>query len=240
MLVAAVWLGAWLQGRAPADDVLDALTWAARSSDSLPVRVDLPGEAAPSPLADLLSWLRVQHVDRAWLVLPRPGSALGWPVPAAEPPLPAVLATRTGLPVGLLCPGQAGLRVIDASGVAVAQLEANALSVRVAARRFSEIVTDSAEQIGRLGLDRPARKQGSAAWSRALVRLPRDLDPALPGLLHRIASVLDALALARLDEGAAVTAVEAIARDWALRGTTDALEDLLVGVIAGLGATVGA
>jgi hypothetical protein len=73
-------------------------------------------------------------------------------------------------------------------------------------------------------------------WEVALGRLPRGLDPQVEALLVRLAALHDALDLARVEEGAAVTAGEARARSAEVQGVLGQVEDVIAGVVGGLNA----
>lgn len=230
MLVAALWVGQWLRGRAAPDDVLSGL---ATLDPDAPATVQVDA-GAPAPLVVLLGALKGRAADSAWLLLPRPGRIQGWPPGLAETLEPAVLVTAAEKPVGLLRLGRTGWRLDPASGANVAELAGAAASPRGSARAFALLLDGFAVRLGALGLDRPARRSLAGPWTSAVQHLPPGLDPAAAALLHRVALVLDAVAVALADEGAAVTAAEARARSGELRTLTGELADLVVGLVAGL------
>lgn len=218
MLAAALWLGSWLRGASAPDDLLDALTTLA------------PGSAP----AGLLTGVRAAGPQRTWLLLPRPGRSLGWPAPLPGPPQPAVLLTDPG-GSGFVVRAHPGLWSVSAGmPVDVPALESMALTARQARRTFEAALAEAAVRLGRLGLERAPTAPPSRGWQSALQTAPPGIDPAAAELLHRTAGVLDALALALADDGAAVTAGEARARTAEIRRLAGELEDLLVGVVGGL------
>ena len=73
-------------------------------------------------------------------------------------------------------------------------------------------------------------------WELALGRMPRGLDPQVEALLVRLAALHDALDLALVEEGAAVTAAEARGRSAEIRGVVGQVEDVIAGVVGGLNA----
>ena len=72
--------------------------------------------------------------------------------------------------------------------------------------------------------------------NRPLGWLPPSLDPQAQALLVRLAALHDALDLARVEEGAAVTAAEVRARAAELQQVLGRVEDLVAGVVGGLNA----
>ena len=102
--------------------------------------------------------------------------------------------------------------------------------------RAGEAVTAAAERLERLGLDRAATRSAPRDWEVALGRLPRGLDPQVEALLVRLAALHDALDLARVEEGAAVTAAEARARAAEVQAVLGQVEDVIAGVVGGLNA----
>jgi hypothetical protein len=241
----ALWLEAWLRGGAGADDLLAVLASAA--PDTPVVMAQGQGNR---PLEALLRDLRALDVVAAWPLLPRAGSAIGWPRDLAGPPVPAVLLVGPQ-PVAAASPEVAGLHP-DARGVLQATLHgwavqpcatplapllAQGLSPRAGARRFTELLDTAARDLARLGLERPPTGTTASRWGRALVELPASTEPALGALLHRIATVLDALELALGDDGAAVTAAEARARASGLHRLHGELVDLVTAVAVGVSMT---
>ena len=218
MLATALWLGCWLRDVAAPDDLLTELARVAPDA--------LPGPLLPA--------VRATGADSVWLLLPRPGRTTGWPPRAAGVPEPAVLLSAGRTPVGLVRTRPGAWQVDSADGAPVLQVEAAALTARAASRAVSETISAAAGRLEQLGLDRPALGRADEQWRRAACCLPDRLDPAVAALIQRLAPVLDALALALAEEGAAVTSGEARARALELRTLTGELEDLLVGLVGGL------
>ncbi len=110
------------------------------------------------------------------------------------------------------------------------------LTARSGARALAEAVTAAAERLEQLGLDRAATRSAPREWEVALGRLPRGLDSQVEALLVRLAALHDALDLALVEEGAAVTAAEARARAAEVRAVLGQVEDVIAGVVGGLNA----
>ncbi len=235
MTAAALWIGARLSGHAAPDDLLAALV--ALDPDAAPaVRID---GAAPQPLAGLLGPL-VGQVG-AWLVLPRPGSTLGWPREVLDAPRPAVLVTgppgapgagSAARPALLLRHDRGGWVTRQVRAPEVLALEAAALPPRAAARRFTTVLDEAAQRLSRLGLDRPPAAPAPTRWRAALRPLPPGTTAELAALVTRIGDLRDLLDLALAEDGAAVTAAEADARARGIRSVADQLDDLLVALLA--------
>ncbi len=236
MTATALWLGAWLRGTAGSDDLLDAM---AQAAPDAPAVGSVQGAGA-SPLPDLLRAIRVAGSDGTWVLLPRPGRILGWPDDVDGTPVPAVLISRGERPVGLLRHEAAGWRWDRVGSAAVGQLRADMLTARSGMRALAEVVTSAAERLERLGLERAPTRSAPTGWESALRRLPHGLDPAVEALLVRLAALHDALDLARVEEGAAVTAAEVQARAAEVHQVLGRVEDLVVGVVGGLNAPAGA
>jgi hypothetical protein len=252
-VAAALWLQAWLDGRAGADDLLTVLS---RIAPDTPAGLHENGGALPA--TDLLARVRGAQVTQAWPVLPRPGQTAGWPTGVPDDPCPAVLLVRSArsedqLPMearALLRAGRGGWVVDDLRAVGtpypagarpsrktgagpVGALTAQALSPRTATRRFGELLDDAAVDLGRLGLDRAAAAPPESRWTDTLTRLPGTTDRQLVDLVQRSGLVLDALDQALLDDGAAVTASEARARSARLLKLRGELCDLMTAVAVG-------
>ncbi len=93
----AAWTTAWLTGRVPYDDVIDAVV-----DDEVHRVVGLPGQPDPVPLGWALSSLREHAETRMRVVLPVPGDPRGLPGPgpfseAAMQAGEGVLGSRLGL-----------------------------------------------------------------------------------------------------------------------------------------------
>lgn len=218
MLALALWVGAWLGGRAATDDTLGAL---GRLQPDVP-----PGE--------LLAAVRRTGADRVWLLLPRPGRVLGWPRDLAAEPEPALLLCREDEPAAVIRTGPTAWRVDPVRSCEVAPLAAAALSPRAAARVFATAVSGAALQLERLDLARAVPEPLPRRWSAALGDLPAGLDPSAVAVLARAAAVLDALDAGLASDGAALSAGQARARADALREVTDAVLDVVTGLVGGL------
>ena len=230
MTSAAVWLGSWLRGLAATDDLLEVLT---ASAPDAPAVVSL--QAAPAvPLADLLREVRNLGPSATWLLLPRPGRTLGWPPDTSGTPTPAVLVTGVPSGSGLLRHDRTGWRWEVTEVVPGAPLEAEMLTARSGARALAAAVTGAADRLEQLGLDRPATGTPPWTWARAVRRLPPGVDPGVEALLVRLGDLRDVLDLALAEEGAAVTASEALARSAELRTVIGQLDDVITGVVGGL------
>lgn len=248
MTATAIWLRAWLSGSAGSDDLLEVLARVAPDTPPLVV----PAGSRPRPLPDLLRALRASSAPRVWLLLPRPGHPGAWPREVLDPPQAAVLVgaghragaprsegigpTGTAPPVqesGLVRAAAAGWRW-DPAPEARVLLEGQALTARAGARALAEAVTDAAARLEPLGLDRAATQQAPRVWQQAMGHLPLGLHPAQQSLLVRLAELHDALDLALLDMGGAVTAAEARARSGEVRAVIGAVEDIICGVIGGM------
>jgi len=232
MTTTAVWLGSWLRGAAGADDLLEAMAHAAPDA---PAVGSVLG-AAPTSLPDLLRAIRVSGADGTWLLLPRPGHIIGWPPRADGAPVPAVLLSRGDLAVGLLRHEASGWRWDTADASPLTALQSRMLTARSGARALAEAVTAAAERLEQLGLDRAATRSAPREWEVALGHLPRGLESQVEALLVRLAALHDALDLALVEEGAAVTAAEARARSAEVRGVLGQVEDVIAGVVGGLNA----
>ena len=230
MTSSAIWLGSWLRGVAATDDLLEALTAAAPDA---PAVVALRG-APPAPLPDLLREVRQLAPRMTWLLLPRPGRTLGWPADAIGAPTPAVLLTGGPTGSGLLRHDRAGWRWDVTEVVPCSPLEAEMLTARPGARALAAAVNGAADRLERLALDRPATGSPPRAWERAVRRLPPGTDPQIEALLVRLGDLRDVLDLALAEEGAAVTAGEALARSGELRTVIGQLDDVVTGVVGGL------
>jgi len=235
MTASAVWLSSWLRGAAASDDVLEAL---AELAPDAPAVVSLQGDA-PAPLPELLVALRAAGATSVWLLLPRPGRTIGWPPGAPDVPTPAVLLGRGELGVSLLRHAPSGWRLDPLPPAPLVGVQAQMLTPRAGARALADAVTSAAERLERLGLDRPATRPQPRSWERTLMRLPEALDAQFGGLLARLATLHDALDLAGDEDGAAVTAGEALARSAELQAVLGQVEDIIVGLVGGLNAPSG-
>ena len=232
MTTTALWLGAWLRGAAGSDDLIESLALAAPDA---PLVGSIDG-AQPAPLPDLLRAIRQSGADSTWLLLPRPGRLIGWPPGVDGAPMPAVLLSRGDNGIGLLRHGVSGWLWDPAGSAPISPLQAGMLTSRSGARALAEAVTAAAHRLEELGLDRAATRPAPREWEAALGRLPRGPDPQVEALLVRLAALHDALDLASVEEGAAVTAGEARSRAAAVRAVLGEVEDVVVGVVGGLNA----
>ena len=235
-----LWLGAWLRGAVGADDLLGEM---ARGAPDSPAVVSLDGQA-PQPLSALLAAVRALPADRVWALLPRAGGTVGWPRDVPGEPGPAVLVSAVGgagpRAAALLRPGRSGWRWDRCSGSSVPALEAAMVTARGGARALGDVATTSAQRLEALGLDRPPAGSLPHTWVRAMNHLPPGLPAPVQALLVRLAALHDALDLAVVEEGAAVTASESRSRSAELRSVLGAVDDIVVGVVAGVNAGAGA
>ncbi len=227
MLLASLWLGSWLRGRVPADDVLALMASIAPDAPATLTVDDRSGR----PPVDALA--RIRSADCARLLLPRPGNVVGWPPTLADLPAPSVLVTVGATPGARLRHGRDGWRLDRAVGAAVLPLQASAIPPRRLPGAFAELLVGTTDRLLPLGLARRPAGAPDEHWRRALAQLPPGLDPTLTATLHRVGDVLGALDVALADDGAAVTAGESRARRGALVPLRDGLHDLLVAAVGG-------
>ncbi|WP_091247902.1 hypothetical protein [Klenkia soli] len=228
----AAWATAWLGGRAPYDDALEAVT-----GDRAHVVGGLPDGA--QPLGGVLTSLRGRGERRLRLVLPVPGDVHGLP------PLPglAAAAVEAGqVVVGdtlVLLPESATSEAVLWTAVEVPPgvlapppVEG---TLRSLSGRLDLAVGDAARTLAALDLARwhpevPALLAGLAGRAED-PGLPPDTDPVAVSVLtraRRLATVLD-LALADAP-GAAVTVGQMAAREQALRPLADAVREATTAV----------
>ena len=222
----AVWSTAWLTGRAPYDDALDALL-----GDKAHRVSGVPGTTEAVPLGAALSALRALGEQRFRLVLPVPGDVRGLPaVPGLAP-----LALESGqAAVGervAFVPEALGPEVVewtafplDGGPPAAPAVEGN---LRAVSGELDLAVGDAARTLARLDVARwnPEVPALLAGLSKATAPgLPADHEPlalSVLGRAQRLAAVLD---LALTDApGAAVNHAQAARRDDALRPLADAV-----------------
>jgi hypothetical protein len=232
MTATALWLGSWLRGAAGSDDLLEAM---AQAFPDAPALGSVQGGPATS-LPDLLRAVRMSGADSTWLLLPRPGRTIGWPPGALGAPVPAVLLSRGDRAVGLLRHEPSGWCWEHVESAAISALQADTLTARSGARALAEAVTAAADRLEQLGLDRAPTRPAPREWESALGWRPPGLDPRVEALLARLAALHDALDLALIEEGAAVTAGESRARAAEVRGVLGEVEDVIVGVVGGMNA----
>ena len=225
----AAWATAWLTGRAPYDDALDALT-----GDTAHRVSGLPGTDEAVPLGWALTALRALGERRFRLVLPAPGDVRGLPaVPGLAP-----LALESGqAAVG----GRLAL-VPEALGPEVVQWTAFTLdgappvappvegSLRALSGSLDLAVGDAARTLAGLDVARwnpevPALLAGLGKTASAPV-LPGDHDPLAVSVLGRAQRLAALLDLAMADApGAAVNHAQAARRDEALRPLSGAVRE---------------
>lgn len=225
----AVWATAWLAGRTPYDEALDAIV-----GDTAHRVSGLPGTDGAVPLGWALTALRGLGEHRFRLVLPVAGDVRGLP----RAPGLAPLALESGqAAVGghlALVPEPLGPEVIQWTVFPLAGLppvpppaEGN---LRAVSGALDLAVGDSARTLAGLDLARwnpevPALLADLAKSTKA-PGLPADHEPlalSVLGRAQRLAAVLD-LAMADAP-GAAVNHAQAAARDSALRPLADAVRE---------------
>ena len=228
----AVWATAWLSGRAPYDDALDAL-----AGDTAHRVSGLPGTDEAVPLGWALTALRGLGERRFRLVLPVPGDVGGLPPVAGL----AALAVDSGqAAVGerlALVPEPLGPEVLawtafplDGAPPVAPAVEG---SLRALSGSLDLAVGDAARTLAGLDVARwnpevPALLAGLGRTVPAPA-LPDDHDPlavSVLGRAQRLAAVLD---LATADApGGAVNHAQAARRDEALRPLTRAVREAIV------------
>jgi hypothetical protein len=227
----AVWSTAWLTGRTPYDDALDALL-----GDTAHRVSGLPGTTEAVSLGAALSALRALGEQRFRLVLPVPGDVRGLPpVPGLAP-----LALESGqAAVGdrlALVPEDLGSEVVqwtafplDGAGPVAPPVEGN---LRAVSGALDLAVGDAARVLARLDVARwnpevPTLLAGLARPAAAPA-LPGDHDPLAVSILGRAERLAKVLDLASADApGAAVNHSQAAARDSALRPLADAVREAI-------------
>ncbi len=228
----AVWATAWLTGRTPYDDALDALL-----GDTAHRVAGLPGTDEAVPLGWALTALRSLGERRFRLVLPVAGDVRGLPrVPGLAP---------LALESGQAAVGEQLALVPEPLGPEMVQWTAFSLdgappvtplpegSLRAASGALDLAVGDTARALAGLDVARwnpevPALLAGLARTSAA-PGLPADHDPlalSVLGRAQRLAKVLD-VAMADAP-GAAVNHAQAAARDSALRPLAQAVREATV------------
>lgn len=222
----AAWSSAWLTGRVPYDDVIDAVV-----EGEVHRVVGLPGQDDPVPLGWALSALREHGETRMRAVLPVPGDPRGLPGPgpfsvSAMQAGEGVLGQRLGLTpdVGdgtvLWTAHEVPPAAPDPISVAEADHElATTLRTAASALAALDVARWRPEVVGLL--------QGAAHGDRRMQLPPWHDQRALQlaERAHRLVRVLD-LALADAP-GAAVTGHDARARDEALRPLATAVRRAL-------------
>jgi len=217
----AVWATAWLTGRTSYDAALDALI-----GDTAHRVVGLPGTDEAVPLGWALSALRGLDEHRLRLVLPVPGDTRGLP---ALPRLVALALESGQAAVGdrvALVPEDLGPEAISWTAVdlgpappAPPLVEGN---LRAVSGELDLAVGHAARTLAALDLARwhpevPTLLAGLAKTTLA-PGLPADHEPLALSVLGRAQRLSRVIDLATTDApGAAVTHVQAAARDEALR-----------------------
>ncbi|SNS20753.1 hypothetical protein SAMN06893096_102505 [Geodermatophilus pulveris] len=223
----AVWSTAWLTGRVPYDDALDALV-----GDAAHRVAGLPGSEGTVPLGWALSALRGSGERRLRLVLPVPGDVRGLPrVPglteAALEAGQAAVGERLALVPEPLGPEAVEWTAFDLTGAPLLPPPPEG-SLRAVAGALDLAVGDAARTLAGLDLARwhpevPALLAGLSAGVQ-VPGLPPDADPVAVSLLARAQRLARVLDLALTDApGGAVTHRQAAARDEALRPLADAV-----------------
>jgi hypothetical protein len=225
----AVWATAWLAGRVPYDEALDAIV-----GDTAHRVAGLPGTDEAVPLGWALTALRGLSEHRFRLVLPVAGDVRGLP----RAPGLAPLALESGqAAVGghlVLVPEPLGPEVIQWTAFPLDGVPplppAPEGNLRTVSGALDLAVADSARTLAGLDLARwnpevPSLLAGLARTTSA-PGLPPDHDPlalSVLGRAQRLARVLD-LAMADAP-GAAVNHAQAAARDEALRPLGQAVRE---------------
>jgi hypothetical protein len=225
----AVWATAWLAGRVPYDEALDAI-----AGDTAHRVSGLPSTDAAVPLGWALTALRGLGERRFRLVLPVPGDVRG--LPRADGLAPSALASGQAA-VGdhlALVPEPLGPEVVQWTAFPLAGLAplppAPEGNLRAVSGALDLAVGDSARTLAGLDLARwnpevPTLLAGLARTTAA-PGLPPDHDPlalSVLGRAQRLAKVLD---LATADApGGAVNHAQAAARDEALRPLAQAVRE---------------
>jgi hypothetical protein len=225
----AVWATAWLAGRSPYDEALDAI-----AGDAAHRVTGLPGTAQAVPLGWALTALRGLGEHRLRLVLPVAGDVRGLP---QAPGLTAVALESGQAAVGgqlALVPEPVGPEAVQWTAFSLTGLppvpptpEGN---LRAVSGALDLAVGDTARALAGLDLARwnpevPALLAGLAK-ATAAPGLPPDHDPlalSVLGRAQRLAKVLD-LAMADAP-GGAVNHAQAAARDRALRPLAQAVRE---------------
>ena len=243
------WLGAWLSGRAPADDVLAAVQGAEGPASV----TDLPGEAGPAPLAWALGVLRRLGPQRVRLALPVPGDVAGLPADVARSALvageavvlvPSPTAPQPGLvlvpePATDRAPadgpgtgrraGHAGTtwRALRVAAPGVAASPAAPVTLRDAERELAAAVRGAAQALAACGpvSALPPEVAAAVAELRRDGASAGDLPPGSPGLAVRVLATADRLdaVLALAGPGGPLSANGAERRAEALREVATAV-----------------
>ncbi|SDM26440.1 hypothetical protein SAMN05660642_02058 [Geodermatophilus siccatus] len=225
----AVWATAWLSGRAPYDDALDALV-----GDTAHQVRGLSDTDAAVPLGWALSALRGVGERRVRLVLPVPGDVRGLPrVPGlaqlAVEAGQAAVGERVALVPEPLGPEVVQWTAFDLTGAPPVPPPVEG-SLRAVSGALDLAVGDAARTLAALDLARwhpevPALLAGLAKAAH-VPGMPPGTDPVAMALLARAQRLAKVLDLALTDApGGAVTHRQAAARDDALRPLGDAVRE---------------
>lgn len=211
----AVWLTAFVAGRASLDDARDGIV----AGDAAHHVIGLDGDPEPVPLIIALGLLRARGVTGAGLALPVPGDPLG----LAGPPSFNADALEAGEAVVLddadlgLVPHVAGAGVTWTAQPARSRRQVPELAEADTALR--QALLEAADSLARLDV---ARWRPEVADELMSLRRVSDLvlPPGWPSRAVRVASLASRcraiVDLALEDEGGAVSASEADARRGAL------------------------
>ena len=227
----AVWATAWLTGRAPYDDALDALV-----GDTAHRVAGVPGTDEAVPLGWALSALRGAGERRIRLVLPVPGDVRGLPrVPGlAESAVEAgqaAVGERLALVPEPLGPEVVQWTAFDLTGAPPVPPPVEG-SLRAVSGALDLAVGDAARTLAELDLARwhpevPALLAGLAKAAH-VPGMPPGTDPVAMSLLARAQRLAQVLDLALTDApGGAVNHRQAAARDEALRPLGDAVREAI-------------
>ena len=225
----AVWATAWLTGRTPYDEALDALLGGTAHRFA-----GLPGTDEAVPVGWALTALRGTGERRVRLVLPVPGDVRGLPrVPGlAELALEAgqaAVGERVALVPEPLGPEAVQWTAFDLTGAPPVPPPVEG-SLRAVSGALDLAVGDAARTLADLDLARwhpevPALLAGLAKAAH-VPGMPPGTDPLAMSLLARAQRLATVLDLALTDApGGAVTQGQAAARDDALRPLTDAVRE---------------
>ena len=231
----AVWATAWLTGRTAYDCALEGML-----CERAHRVVGLPGSTDAVPLGWALSTLRGLGEQRLRLVLPVPGDVRGLPrapglAAYALESGQAAVGTRLALVPETLDPEAVAWTAFPLDDAPPVPPPAEG-TLRGVSGQLDLAIRDAARTLAALDLARwhpevPALLAGLARAPEAS-GLPSDTDPlavAVLGRAQRLGQVLD-LALADTP-GGAVTAVQAAARDQALRPLANAVRAATVAAV---------
>ena len=227
----ALWLTAWVTGRASLDETRDAVV----GDDTAHDVADLPGEPGPQPLILALGRLKGLGARGAGLALPVPGDPLGLAGPAAfnAEALDAGEAVVLDGVDGGLVPHRAGAGVVWRFHEATSRRQQPDPSE--ADTRLRRAVLATAEALAELDVARwrpEVADELIALRGGPDVHLPPDVEPRVVGLLSLAARCRGIVDLALDDEGGAVSAREAELRRAALAPLDQAARRGLVAACA--------